>query len=386
LNKALHFGAGRIGRALVGNILHQSGYQILFVDVSEPLVDSLNELKHYPLRVVAPDAETTIDIDRVTAIHFDQHEHIAHAVAACDLVSTSVGPLQLPDVAPLIATGLRIRFNGGNRKSLNIIPFENTYDNGKLLRKLVFENLTESERERFAPLVGFPDTTITVTAFDVTVNDPTGLIVGIDRPEDREIVADKAGFIAPVPSLAEIIMADDLPRYEDRKMFVAGVHAIGAWAGHRHGFDVYSKAMQAPEPRKALDGGITEINAVLQWKHGFTPAEMTRYFAPLVGRFCDLRFSDPIARVGRDPKRKLALKERIIRPARLAIENNLPCDHLIQGIVDGLRYDVVQDKESQEIQRMLQESGFERTLIDVTGIQPSEELGRRVGTLWNAAS
>src|SRR5262245_7789319 len=112
LNKALHFGAGRIGRALVGNILHASGYQVLFVDVSEPLVETITRLKQYPLRVVAPEGETTVTIDRVTAIHFDQHEHIEHAVAECDLVSTSVGPLQLPDVAPLIAAGLRLRFSG----------------------------------------------------------------------------------------------------------------------------------------------------------------------------------------------------------------------------------------------------------------------------------
>src|ERR1051326_1534854 len=377
-NRARHFGAGRIGRALVGNILHKSGFQTLFVDVSERVVDSLNRLKQYPLRVVSPEEETTITIDRVTAIHFDQHEHIEHAVAECDLVSTSVGPLQLPDVAPLIAVGLRLRFNGGKKKPLNVIPFENTYDNGKLLRKLVFENLNEEEQKRFAPLVGFPNTTITVTAFDVKVDDPTGLIVGIDRPEDREIVADKSGFVVPVPSLAEIIMTDELPRYEDRKMFVAGAHAIGAWAGHRRGFDLYSKATEDPAVRQAALGAIEEINGVLQKKHGFSAAEMKRYLDPLVERFCDLRFADPIARVARDPKRKLAPEERVVRPARYAIENGLPCDRLVQGIVDGLRYDHPQDKEAQEIQQSLQERGFERTLMDVTGIQPNEELGNRV--------
>lgn len=385
MNKALHFGAGRIGRALVGNILHASGYQILFVDVSEALVETLASLKKYPLQVVAPDEETTIVIDRVTALWFDQHEHIEHAIAEADLVSTSVGPLQLPDVAPLIAAGLRRRFGNGTGKPLNVIPFENTYANGDLLRKLVFEHLTESEQARFGPLVGFPNTTITVTAFDVKRPDPTGLLVGIDRPEDREIVADKKGFVAPVPKLAEIIMTDQLDRYEDRKMFIAGVHAVGAWAGHRRGHTVYSKAMQETEIRAVLEGAVAEINAVLQKLHGFSVEEMERYLKPLVGRFCDVRFEDPIARVGRDPRRKLAPKERIVRPARYAVQHGLPHDRLAQGIVDGLRFDLAGDKEAQEIQAMLSEKGFERTFSEVTGISLGEELGRVVSAKWRSS-
>src|ERR1041385_7597330 len=129
VKKALHFGAGRIGRALVGNILHQSGYQTLFVDVSESLVAALNHHRGYPLQVVAPDAESRIMVDRVTAIHFDQREHIEHAVTECDFISTSIGPLQLPIVAPSLAAGLRRRFRNGP-KPINIVPFENTYGNG----------------------------------------------------------------------------------------------------------------------------------------------------------------------------------------------------------------------------------------------------------------
>jgi len=381
--KALHFGAGRIGRALVGSILHRSGYQVLFVDVSEPLVDSLRRLRSYPLRVIAPDGESTITIDHVTAIQFDQREHIEHAVGESDLVSTSVGPLQLPDVAPLIAGGLRLRFQHGATRPLNIVPFENTYGNGDLLRKLVFEHLSEDESKRLASLVGFPNTTITVTAFDVKTDDPTGLIVGIDQPEDREIVADRAGFVEPQPKLEEIILTDHLDRYEDRKMFAAGAHAIGAWAGHRRGHSIYSKAMEQPQVRRVLDGAVAEMTGVLKQLHGFSDAEMKRYLDPLIGRFCDIRFADPIARVGRDPKRKLAPKERIVRPARYAVEHGLPCDCLVQGIVDGLKFDLPQDREAQEIQTWLREKGCERTLAEVTGIVVGEELGKRIQELWN---
>ena len=37
---AVHFGAGNIGRGFVGLLLHRAGYQVVFVDVVDALIDS----------------------------------------------------------------------------------------------------------------------------------------------------------------------------------------------------------------------------------------------------------------------------------------------------------------------------------------------------------
>lgn len=49
MKTAVHFGLGKIGRGFLGELLHNSGYQLVFIDVVDALVDRINETHSYTL-------------------------------------------------------------------------------------------------------------------------------------------------------------------------------------------------------------------------------------------------------------------------------------------------------------------------------------------------
>jgi mannitol-1-phosphate 5-dehydrogenase len=48
----VHFGAGNIGRGFVGLLLHNAGYELVFADVAEALIQRLKDADSYVVHEV----------------------------------------------------------------------------------------------------------------------------------------------------------------------------------------------------------------------------------------------------------------------------------------------------------------------------------------------
>jgi mannitol-1-phosphate/altronate dehydrogenase len=104
---AVHFGAGNIGRGFVGLILHRAGYEVVFADVVDALIDALSSTPSFLVKEVGLDsAEELVDNYRAINSRSDEPAAVAE-IASADVVTMAVGPTVLKFVAPVIAAGLR---------------------------------------------------------------------------------------------------------------------------------------------------------------------------------------------------------------------------------------------------------------------------------------
>ena len=157
--KSVHFGAGNIGRGFIGQLLHESGYDITFVDVRDDVVDALKTEGGYEV-ILADEGEEHIPVDRVTALHsVNQADEVVQRLAEADLITTAVGPSVLPVLAPAIAKGLVERERRGGAP-VNVIACENMVGASQALRDFVMENVPDEHAEAVEEIAGFPNAAV----------------------------------------------------------------------------------------------------------------------------------------------------------------------------------------------------------------------------------
>ena len=103
--KAIHFGAGNIGRGLIGPLLVESGYHAVFASVEKDIVHLLSARDSYNVLVLHEDEVYNNSVSNVSGINTTSDECIrAFADPTVDLVTTAVGPTILEGIAGLQRT------------------------------------------------------------------------------------------------------------------------------------------------------------------------------------------------------------------------------------------------------------------------------------------
>ena len=146
MKKAVHFGAGKIGRGFIAELLHDSGYEIVFGDVVDALVDIVNKDHEYPLFLIDHDYQEKI-IDHVIAYsNIKEPEKIIDAICEAEVITTSVMATNLPKIAPLLTQGLKKRLEQGGSKT-TVMACENAIMGTDILKKAMIETgiLTEEQ-------------------------------------------------------------------------------------------------------------------------------------------------------------------------------------------------------------------------------------------------
>ncbi len=370
--KAVHFGAGNIGRGFVGLLLHEGGYELVFSDVAAPLVDAINAVDSYTVHEVGEGGRDTVVTGFRALNSAENPQQVVDEIATANVVTTAVGPTILKFVAPHIVAGLGHR--DPSAPPLQIMACENAI------------NATDLLREEMKAVAG--DAWEAVSAYAVFANTAVDRIVpaqpeggGVDVTVEPfyEWAIERPPFGDDPPRIPGAHFVDDLAPYIERKLFTVNTgHATTAYFGARAGVDTIAASLADPAIAASVSAALEETSALLAAKHGLDPDELAQYRATILGRFRNAALPDTVWRVGRQPLRKLSRHERFVGPAAEAAERGLRVDALVEAMRAALAFDDAEDPQSVDLQRMLREQDATTFTAAVTGLEPEHPLFARI--------
>jgi len=377
--KAVQFGAGKIGRGFLGQLLFEGGYHTTFVDADTALVDALNKRGAYPLRLVS-DAETqTLMIGDLRALDARRDAEAAvQAVAGADLVSVAVGVHALPHVMPLLAAGLNARA-AAHGAPLDVLLCENQWHAAALMRGLLLPHIAPAAHIYFETRVGLVETVIGRMAPAPTdrqrAQDP---LLVVAEPY-KELPIARVLLRATPPALPGLILAADFEAYEARKLYGHNMsHAALAYLGHARGHEFVWQCAADAAVSAVCRAALAEVVPALAAEYGLSRDSLAAFADDLLRRFANRALGDTVARVAADPLRKLRPDDRLVGAAALCAKHSISPTALGRVIQAAFRYDALDDPSAQELQSRRRRDGDDAALEAATGIAPVSALGKLV--------
>lgn len=379
--KALHFGAGNIGRGFIGKLLADAGIELVFADVNQVVLDALNARHTYPVHVVGEQAKTET-VTGVSAVNSTSDDIIA-LIAEVDLVTTAVGPQILERIAGSVAQGLIARHDRGNTAPLNIIACENMVRGTSQLKQHVLKALPAQHHAWAEAHVGFVDSAVDriVPPSEAGSSDPLEVTV----ETFSEWIVDKTQFKGALPAIPGMELTDNLMAFVERKLFTLNTgHAITAYLGKLAGHVTIRDAILDSRIRAVVEGAMQESGAVLIRRYDFDAEKHAAYISKILTRFENPYLKDDVERVGRQPLRKLSVGDRLIKPLLGTLEYQLPHDNLVQGIAAAMHYRSDADPQAQELATLIAEQGVAETLVKISGLEPESQAVEAVVSAYSA--
>lgn len=335
--KIVIFGAGKIGRSFIGQLFSQSGYQVVFVDISSEIIDALNQKKEYKV-VIKDQQEKIITVKNVSGILADEFDSVKAAVAESDLIAISVGKSAIPKVLPIICQGLLLRYRKNKNNPLDIILAENMRNAASFVREEL--NKTLPGDYPIHNLVGLVETSIGKMVPIMTQKDEREDILQVFAESYNTLILDKQGFKNPIPSVDGLAPKENMKAWVDRKSFIHNLgHATTAYLGHLYdpGFVYTYEVLEIDELFTEIRSTMRQAAAILLkvYPQDFTYQDLDNHIDDLLHRFSNKSLGDTIYRVGLDVKRKLGKNDRLNGAIHLARQYQMPYDHILYAAVCG---------------------------------------------------
>jgi mannitol-1-phosphate 5-dehydrogenase len=371
--KIIIIGAGRVGLGALGIALALQGHELVFAARREELVNSITRLGFDVLTKGA--IETRLEVRGVRAVKTPSQEFVQE-VGGADQIYTSVRPDNLPWVAPQLAEALLYRIKSGVKQPLDVFCCENLKNAGSQLERLIFTNLPFQYAQDVQDRVGF----------NAAISDRIVSSQEADEQGRQVITADVSGDVLfdtlqlkrEFDVMPPFKGLDNFPASIEEKLYILNCgHAVCAYLGYQKGYTYIHEAMADEAINRAVVGAMLESQRALHCKHGRS-LHYAGMINEILASFCNAALMDTIARVGRDPVRKLQADDRLIGPVKLAYRYGIESTNLIKGCAAAFAFGPANDPQASELQKLVREKGIEQALDFISQLRPWNPLAQMI--------
>jgi mannitol-1-phosphate 5-dehydrogenase len=276
----------------------------------------------------------------------------------------------------MLADAILHRIRSGINRPLDIFCCENLKNAGSQLERLIFTTVPFQYAQAVQDYV----------SFNAAVSDR--IVSGQDTDEEGRYVftADSTGDVIfdrlqlkgdfdPLPPFKGL---DNFPACMEEKLYVLNCgHAVCAFVGRQKGYSYIHEAMADEAVSRVVVGAMLEAQRALQCKHGRS-LHYAGFINEMLESFRNAALMDTVARVGRDPIRKLQADDRLVGPAKLAYRYGIEPTNLIHGCAAAVRYEDAEDAQARELQKYVRELGIEKTLDTVAQLSSWNPISKLI--------
>ncbi|WP_286832501.1 MULTISPECIES: hypothetical protein [unclassified Proteiniphilum] len=378
--KLVLFGAGKIGRSFIGQLFSRSGYEVVFIDIDQNIVDALNQKHSYKV-IICDTSPEIIVVDNVRGVQGQDEEKVICEIISADIIAVSIGKNGLKHIVPTLARGLLARENVCPGRKIDIVLAENMRNADVFMRDELAKVLPESY-----PLnkyVGLVETSIGKMV-PFTVNHQDNDILSVYAEAYNTLIVNKEAFKNPIPVITGMQAKENMKAWVDRKLFIHNFgHAATAYLGYRfHPEQTFLwEVLEDGRIMAFVHEAMQQSAGALQYEYPgvFSTRHLYEHIDDLLRRFSNQLLEDTVFRVGCDLPRKLSFDDRIVTPLMSAYNNGLPYDRIGKVLESALRFKATDINGKMyppdiEFHKELKEHGVFNTLEKICGLTEGEAM------------
>lgn len=377
--KAVHFGAGNIGRGFIGYLLSKSGYEITFVDVFDSLVNDINKYKQYTVITLSDDTKKE-KVSNVSALSLNDKENLGKLIIDADLITTSIGANNLAGTGKMLKEFLMTRIES-NKKPLDIIACENALFATNIIKEAILQDASSEFKTYVEENIGFPNSAVDRIVPNINMEKECPIDVAVEDFYEWDI---EKGPVKVNKEIQGAEYTENLEPYLERKLFLLnGAHATIAYLGYLKNYEFIHEAIKDSSIREVALNFHAEGIKALNIKHDMDINSLEEYSKKIIKRFENSYLQDVVSRVGRDPVRKLSSKDRLVSPLKLCIEYKVDCPSIITGIAAGFLFDLKEDPKSEYVQSSIKTKGIKDTIVEICGLNEDDSIIEAIIAKYN---